>query len=96
MQETGANGEGENPVLEAHYEVARKICDSVPDEQVRDLGIIAAGQLALHYWIASFGTLHAYAKQLGMDGTAQAMGQSLAEAKQADEKHTQLAAQIMG
>ena len=96
MQEAGASGEGENPILEAHYRVSKQIRDAAPDAQVRDLGIIAAGQLALHYWIAAFGTLKAYAGKLGMTQTEQAMSQSVDEAKQADELHTQLAARIMG
>ena len=95
MSETGASGEGENPILEAHYEVSRKIRDAASDDQTRDLGIIAAGQLALHYWIAAFGTLKAYAGKLGMTQTEQAMSQSVDEAKQADEQHTQLAARLM-
>ena len=82
--------------MEAHYEVSKQIRDAAPDAQVRDLGIIAAGQLALHYWIAAFGTLKAYAGKLGMTQTEQAMSQSVDEAKQADEQHTQLAARLMG
>ena len=96
MSETGASGEGENPILEAHYDVSKKIRDAAPDAQVRDLGIIAASQLALHYWIASFGTMAAYTEQLGLESTKQAMGQSLEEAKQADEQFKQLSAQIRG
>ena len=96
MQEAGASGEGENPILEAHYRVSKQIRDAAPDAQVRDLGIIAAGPLALHYWIAAFGTLRAYAERLGMTQTAQEMGRSIDEAKQADDIHTQLAARIMG
>ena len=95
MQEAGASGEGENPILEAHYQVSKQIRDAAPDDQVRDLGIIAAGQLALHYWIAAFGTLKAYAGKLEMTQTEQAMGQSADEAKQADEQYTQLAARLM-
>ena len=96
LREAGASGEGENPILEAHYEVSKQIRDAAPDEQVRDLGIVAAGQLALHYCIASFGTLKAYAGKVGMTQTEQAMSQGVDEAKQADEQHTQLAARIMG
>ena len=96
LQEAGASGEGENPILEAHYGVSKQIRDASPDAQVRDLGIIAASQLALHYWVASFGTLKAYAGKIGMTQTEQAMSQSVEEAKQADEQFTQLAAHIMG
>ncbi len=86
MSEVGADGEGENPVLEAHYEVSRKIRQAAPTDEVRDLGIIAAGQLALHYWIAAFGTMAAYADQAGLGRVKQAMGQSLEEAKQGTKR----------
>lgn len=96
LGEVGVTGEGENPILEAHVRVAREIRGAAPDVQVRDLDIIAAGQLALHYWIAAFGTLRAYAERLELTQTAQELGRSVDEAKQADELHTQLAARIMG
>lgn len=96
LNEAGGGDEQENPILEAHYEVSKKIRQQAPDDYARDLGIIAAGQLALHYWIAAFGTLRTYAAQAGLSQTEQAMQTSLDEAKQADEQHTQLAKQIMG
>ena len=96
MDEVGASGEGENPIMRAHYDVSKQIREAAPDDQVRDLGIIASGQLVLHYWIAAFGTMAAYAKQLGLEQTKQEMGSSMEEAKQADEQHTQLAERIMG
>ena len=96
LGEVGATGEGENPIIEAHVRVAKQIRDAAPDDQVRDLGIIAAGQLALHYWTAAFGTLRAYAERLELTQTAQELGRSVDEAKQADDLHTQLAARIMG
>ncbi len=96
LAEAGSTGEQQNPILEAHYEVSKKIRQQAPDDYSRDLGSIAAGQLALHYWIAAFGTLRTYAAQAGLSQTEQEMQASLDEAKQADEQHTQLAKQIMG
>ena len=96
LQEAGGAGEQQNPILEAHYQVSKKIRQQAPDDRSRDLGIIAAGQLALHYWIASFGTLRTYAAQAGLHQTEQELQQSLDEAKQADEQHTQIAEQMMG
>lgn len=96
LQEAGGGGEQKNPILEAHYEVSRKIRQQAPDDASRDLGIIADGQLALHYWIAAFGTIRTYAEKLGMRETASAMQSSLDEAKQADEAHTRIAKTIMG
>ena len=95
MDEVGASGEGENPIMRAHYDVSKQIREAAPDEQVRDLGIITSGQLVLHYWIAAFGTVAAYAKQIGLEQTKQEMGSSMEEAKQADEAHTKLAERIM-
>ncbi len=90
----GAPDEG-NQILEAHYQVSQKIRQSAPDDTSRDLGIIASGQLALHYWIAAFGTMHAYASSLGMQQVEQTMKASLEEAKQADQHMTQIAQKIL-
>ena len=95
LKEAGGGGTTENKILEAHYEVSRKIRQKAPDDMSRDLGIIAAGQLALHYWIAAFGTLGAYAASLGMSQTQQDMKTSLDEAKQADQQHTALAEKML-
>ncbi|MCK6040336.1 DUF892 family protein, partial [Klebsiella quasipneumoniae] len=46
LQEAGGSGEQQNHILEAHYEVSKKIRQQAPDDVSRDLGIIAAGQLA--------------------------------------------------
>lgn len=95
LQEAGGGDEQQNPILEAHYEVSRRIRQQASDDVSRDLGIIAAGQLALHYWIAAFGTLRTYAGQVGLRQAEQDLQACLDEAKQADEQHTQIAEQIM-
>ncbi len=96
LGETGGAEDTGNPVMEALYEVSKKIRQKAPDATTRDLGIIAAGQLALHYWIAAFGTLGNYAEKLGMGQAAQNMRTSLEEAKQADQQHTALAEKVLG
>ncbi len=97
LQEVGGPaGEESNPILQAHLDVSRRIRAEAPDDASRDLGIIAAGQLALDYWIASFSTLANYAKQLGMQDTARDFHQCVEEAKQADDQHTALAERLLG
>lgn len=91
----GPTGENDNPILEAHHEVSKRIREQAPDDNVRDLGIIAAGQLALHYWVASFGTIRNYAEKLGLERTDREFRQSAEEAKQADEQHNQLAERLL-
>ena len=90
----GAPDEG-NPIMEAHYQVSRKIRQSAPDDTSRDLGIIASGQLALHYWIAAFGTMHSYASAIGMKQVEESMRASLEEARQGDQHMTQIAQKIL-
>lgn len=75
-------------MLEAHHEVSWRIRQKAPDNLTRDLGIVAAGQLAHHYWIASFGMLCTYASALGMSQAEQGMQASLDEARQFDQQQT--------
>lgn len=51
---------------------------------VRDAGIISAAQKVKHYEIASYGTLAAFARQLGETNVASILEESLAEEKVAD------------
>lgn len=51
---------------------------------VRDAGIISAAQKVKHYEIASYGTLAAFARQLGETKVASILEESLAEEKVAD------------
>ena len=58
---------------------------------VRDAGIIASGQKVKHYEIASYGTLHAYAKTLGEDKAANLLALTLDEEKKSDADLTGIA-----
>lgn len=60
------------------------IMESTEPGPVRDAGIIAASQKIEHYEIATYGTLCAFAKTLGMDDAANILHQTLEEEKQAD------------
>lgn len=95
-QTIGAAGqpEGGNPIIDAIQQVGGKIMHKATDPTARDLGIIASGQLALHYYIAAFGTMSAYANLLGMQEVAQSIHQCLDEAKRGDERYTELASKI--
>lgn len=56
-----------------------------------DAAIIAAGQKAEHYEIASYGTLIAWAKQMGHERAIRLLHQTLVEEKAADGKLTEIA-----
>ena len=85
-----------NPIIDAIQKAGGLIIHKASDATARDLGVIASGQLALHYYIAAFGTMAAYAKMLGMPEVAEVLAKCLAEARQGDERYTELAAKIGG
>lgn len=58
---------------------------------VRDAGIIAAGQKVKHYEIATYGTLHAFAKTLGESKAADMLAMTLDEQKKTDATLTGIA-----
>lgn len=84
----------ENEIVKAHYEVSKKIRAQAKSPQVRDLGIIASGQLVMHYYIAGLGTLATYAETVGEPETSDLVGTMLNEAKGADEAMTALAKKL--
>ena len=56
-----------------------------------DAGLLAAAQAVEHYEIARYGTLCAWAKQLGLDEAAQLLSETLKEESATDEKLSKLA-----
>lgn len=95
LEEAGGNADQGNEILKANYKVSKEIRAEAKDDDTRDLGIITSGQLAIHYWIAAFGTQASYAGAAGLTQAQQAMQACLEEAKKADEKHTQIAKSIL-
>jgi ferritin-like metal-binding protein YciE len=61
-----------------------EVMKEAKEEDVRDAGILAAAQAAEHYEIARYGTLCAWAKQIGKPEIARLLHQTLEEEKQAD------------
>jgi ferritin-like metal-binding protein YciE len=54
-------------------------------------GLISSGQAAEHYEIARYGTLVAWAKQLGKEDVANLLHETLEEEKAADDLLTSIA-----
>ena len=79
------------PAIDGIIEEAEDVTGEVEDRNVLDAAIIAAAQAVEHYEIARYGTLIAWAKQLGRNDCASVLQQNLEEEKAADRKLTQLA-----
>ncbi len=77
--------------MEGLIKEGESILEDTQPGPVRDAGIIAASQKIEHYEIASYGTLAAHARTLGMDEIAGLLDQTLAEEKEADVTLTEAA-----
>jgi ferritin-like metal-binding protein YciE len=67
------------------------VMEKAKDAAVCDAGMIAAGQAIEHYEIARYGTLVAWATQLGMSEAARLLEQNLDQEKNADKKLNDIA-----
>ena len=79
------------PAIDGIIEEAEEVSGEVADKRVLDAAIIAAGQAVEHYEITRYGSLIAWAKQLGRNDVGQLLEQTLQEEKAADQKLTALA-----
>jgi ferritin-like metal-binding protein YciE len=70
---------------------AEKWAEMIKDSDQRDAGIIASAQRVEHYEMAVYGTLSAWAKQLGFGEDEKDLRAILAQERAADEKLTRLA-----
>ena len=79
------------PAIDGIIKEANEIIGEVEDKTVLDAALVAAGQAAEHYEITRYGTLIAWAKQLGRPDCASVLQKNLDEEKAADQKLTSLA-----
>ena len=77
--------------IQGLIEEGKEIMEEAEDPDVMDAGLIAAAQAIEHYEIARYGTLKAWADQLGMKDAARLLDQTLQEEKKTDQLLSQLA-----
>jgi len=81
--------------MDGILEEAKDILGVANDNDVIDAAIIASAQSVEHYEITRYGTLVAFAKQLGHEDCAAVLQQNLDEEKATDKKLTALAENII-
>jgi ferritin-like metal-binding protein YciE len=79
------------PAIDGILKEAREVSGEIEDEDVLDAGIIASAQAVEHYEITKYGTLIAWARELGHEDIADELQATLDEEKAADEKLTEVA-----
>ncbi len=79
------------PAIDGILEEADDISGDIDDKQVMDAALIAAAQAVEHYEITRYGTLIAWANELGRSDCASVLEKNLKEEKATDKKLTEMA-----
>ena len=79
------------PAIDGIIEEADDVASEVADKKVLDAALINAAQAAEHYEIARYGSLVAWARELGRNDCASILQKTLDEEKATDRKLTTLA-----
>jgi ferritin-like metal-binding protein YciE len=79
------------PAIDGILSEAKEIISDCDDPEVCDAAMLSAAQAVEHYEITRYGSLIAYAKQLGRHGYEPLLQQTLNEEKAADKKLTTIA-----
>jgi ferritin-like metal-binding protein YciE len=77
--------------IEGLLEEGKEIMEEAEEPAVLDAGMLAAAQAVEHYEISRYGTLIAWAEELGMREAVSILKETLAEEKNADKLLSQLA-----
>lgn len=79
------------PAIDGIVEEGEEIMEEFKDSAALDAGLLAAAQAVEHYEISRYGTLRAWAQQLGMKEAVKLLDETLKEESKTDEALTVLA-----
>ena len=79
------------PAIDGIIKEAEDVASEVKDQEVLDAALVAAGQAVEHYEITRYGTLIAWAKELGHPDCVPPLQETLGEEKETDAELTRLA-----
>lgn len=79
------------PAINGIIQEANEVAADIDDKEVLDAALIASAQAVEHYEITRYGTLVAWARQLGRTDCAAVLEKTLTEERAADTKLTSLA-----
>jgi ferritin-like metal-binding protein YciE len=92
FSQMGKEAEGVTcPAIDGIIKEANEISGEIDDKKVLDAALTAAAQAVEHYEITRYGTLIAWAKQLGHNDAIRLLEETLQEEKDTDAKLTKMA-----
>ncbi len=81
------------PAIDGILKEANEVASDIGDKKVLDAALIASAQAVEHYEITRYGTLIAWARQLGQNNVVGLLEQTLNEERATDKKLTAMAEQ---
>jgi ferritin-like metal-binding protein YciE len=84
-----------NEIFDKMDSAVKDSVSNIDDSPLRDAALIVNGNLVEHYEIATYGSLAAFAKSLGLREAAGLLEQTLDEEKLADAKLTQIGSRML-
>ena len=81
------------PAIDGIIEEANEVAGEIADKRVLDAALVASAQVVEHYEITRYGTLIAWARQLGHNDMTNLLQQNLREEEATDKKLTAMAEQ---
>ena len=79
------------PAIDGIIKEANEVAGEIADKDVLDAALIASAQAVEHYEITRYGTLIAWANEMGHSEASALLAETLAEEKATDEKLTVMA-----
>jgi ferritin-like metal-binding protein YciE len=81
--------------MQGLVEEGKEAMDEVEDAEVLDAALLAGAQAVEHYEISRYGTLRAWAEELGHDDAVKLLQETLDEEEATDEALSELAEQVV-
>lgn len=85
----------DNDIFDEMASAVKDMIGDINPSPLRDAALIVDGNKVEHYEMAAYGSLVAFAQQLGYQEAAQILQQTLTEEKAADAKLTELAERVV-
>ena len=80
----------DNDIIGEITSAAKDMADDIEDPALRDAALIVSGNQVEHYEMAVYGSLVAFARQLGLNDAVRLLEETLNEEKNADAKLSQI------
>lgn len=94
LQSHDASGSKKCKAMAGLIAEGEELMEQEGSPEILDAGLIAAAQKVEHYEIAGYGSVVAFAKQLGLDEEAKILHETLEEEKETDGRLTVLAKNV--